>query len=51
MYLIKQLQDFREGRREDLQMSIIAEGLTDEDIGDVAAWYSSILATYELPPE
>ena len=51
MYLIKQLQDFREGRREDLQMSIIAEVLTDEDIGDVAAWYSSILATYELPPE
>lgn len=51
MYLIKQLQDFREGRREDLQMSIIAEGLTDKDIGDVAAWYSSILATYELPPE
>lgn len=48
-YLSKQLQDFRAGRREDPQMSIIARDLTDEDIRALAAWYGSIAATYELP--
>lgn len=48
-YLSKQLQDFRAGRREDPQMSIIASGLTDEQIRALAAWYASIKATYELP--
>lgn len=51
MYLVKQLQDFRQGRRQHEQMSIIAEALTDDDVRNLAAWYSSILATYELPPE
>ena len=45
----KQLQDFRAGRREDPQMSIIARDLTDEDIKALADWYGSVLATYELP--
>jgi len=49
MYLAKQLQDFREGRRFDDQMSIIAEGLTDEQIDDLAAYYASIKADYTLP--
>ncbi len=48
-YLSKQLQDFRAGRREDPQMSIIARDLTDEDIKALADWYGSVLATYELP--
>lgn len=48
-YLSKQLQDFRAGRREDPQMTIIAQGLTDEDIKALAAWYASITATYALP--
>lgn len=48
-YLSKQLQDFRAGRREDPQMSIIARDLTDEDIKAVSDWYGSIKATYELP--
>jgi cytochrome c553 len=49
MYLVKQLQDFREGKRIDDQMSIIAEGLTDEQINDLAAYYASIKAEYTLP--
>ncbi|MFC0200790.1 c-type cytochrome [Paracoccus rhizosphaerae] len=48
-YLSKQLQDFRAGRREDPQMSIIARDLTDEDIASLAAWYASIVATYDMP--
>ena len=48
-YLIKQMQDFRDGRRENEQMSIIAETLTDEEIRSLAAWYSSIKITVELP--
>lgn len=49
MYLAKQLLDFREGRRFDDQMSIIAESLTDEEIADLAAWYASIEATFAAP--
>lgn len=48
-YLSKQLQDFRAGRREDPQMSIIASDLTDEEIKALSDWYASITATYELP--
>lgn len=48
-YLTKQLQDFRAGRREDPQMTIIAQDLTDEDIKTLAAWYGAITATYALP--
>lgn len=50
MYLVKQLQDFRAGRRDDPQMTIIAEPLTNEEIRSLAAWYASITATYEMPP-
>jgi cytochrome c553 len=48
-YLIKQLKDFREGRRVNEQMSIMAADLTDEDIANLAAWYSSIEATFTAP--
>jgi cytochrome c553 len=30
-------------------MSIIAEGLNDEDMANVAAWYSKIKITVEMP--
>lgn len=49
MYLTKQLQDFREGRRVNEQMSIMAEGLTDEQIAHLAAWYSSIEFSVTVP--
>lgn len=48
-YLTKQLHDFREGRRADDQMSIIASGLTDAQIADLAAWYASIETTVTMP--
>jgi len=49
IYLMKQLKAFRVGERQDPQMSIIAEGLSDQDIADLAAWYSSIKITVEVP--
>jgi len=40
-YLEKALLDYREGRRTNAVMSSFALNLTDEDIEDLAAWYSS----------
>lgn len=51
IYLTKQLKAFRDGERKDPQMSIIAEKLSDDDIADLAAWYSSIKITVEMPAE
>jgi len=49
-YLKKQLHAFKSGARQDPQMSIIAGGLSDEDIADLAAWYSALKVTVEMPP-
>lgn len=49
MYLSKQLRAFRSGQRKDPRMSIIAQGLSDEDIADLVAWYSAIEISVELP--
>lgn len=41
-YLIKQLKDFREGRRGGGVMPEYTQQLSDEDIEDLAAYYSSL---------
>ena len=41
-YLIKQLKDFRAGVRQDAMMAPMVRDLTDEHIGDLAAYYSSL---------
>ena len=48
-YLTKQLKAFRSGERKDEQMSIIAKSLSDEDIANLAAWYSSIKISAQIP--
>ena len=48
-YLIVQLKNYRSGKRSHAQMSIIAKMMSDEDIVNVAKWYSSIKLTLELP--
>ena len=48
-YIRKQLGAYRSGERKDPQMSIMAKGLSDEDIADLAAWYSSLKVTVEMP--
>lgn len=50
MYLTKQLKAFRSGERKDEQMSLMAQPLSDEDIANLVAWYSSIEFTVKLPP-
>jgi cytochrome c553 len=40
-YLAKQLKDFRDDRRKSDTMSAMVKDLTDEDIGHLAAWFSS----------
>ncbi|HEX2018275.1 MAG TPA: cytochrome c [Aurantimonas sp.] len=49
IYLKEQLKAFRDGRRQHHQMSIIAQGLSDEDIADLSAWYEAIEVTATLP--
>lgn len=49
LYLEKSLKDFREGIREDRRMTLMVENLTDEEIGDLAAWFSSIEVTVVVP--
>lgn len=49
IYLKAQLEAFRSGDRHHEQMSIIAQGLDDEAIGHLIAWYSSIGFTVTVP--
>ena len=49
IYLKKQLEAFRSGERRHEQMSIIAEGLSDEDIADLVAWYASLQFEVKMP--
>lgn len=40
-YMVKQLKDFRDGRRKSETMGEMAKDLTDEDIAALAAWFGS----------
>ena len=40
-YIVKQLNDYKSGVRENAQMSPMAANLSDQDIQDLAAYYSS----------
>jgi len=41
-YLVKQLKAFRDGSRTDPMMEPMAKPLSDEDIANLAAWYSRL---------
>ena len=41
-YLVKALHDFKSGARRNEMMDVIAGQLTDEDIANVAAYYSAL---------
>ena len=47
-YIASQLTAFRDGRRQHEMMSVVARGLNDEQIADVAAWFASHKATATL---
>ncbi len=40
-YLIKQLQDYKSGARQNPTMTAMVASLSDQDIADIAAWYAS----------
>ena len=48
-YLEAQLMAFKTGRREHEMMSVVAAGLTAQQISDVAAWYAAHGAEATLP--
>ena len=49
-YIRHQLVAFREGTRTHEMMTVVAKGLTDEAIDDLAAWYASQTVTAVLAP-
>lgn len=51
IYLQVQLKAFRSGKRAHEIMSVVAKDLTDADIADLAAWYSSIKFKVEMPAD
>jgi cytochrome c553 len=48
-YLESQLMAFKSGTREHEMMTIVAQGLSDQQIRDVSAWYAAHTATATLP--
>lgn len=42
LYLVNQLKAFRDGKRNEAVMSPMAKPLSDQDIADIAAFYSSL---------
>ena len=49
IYIETQLKAFRSGKREHEIMSVVAKDLSDEDITNLAQWYSSIKITATVP--
>lgn len=48
-YIMRQLTAFRAGTRTHEMMSVVAKGLDDQTIADVAAWYAKQKASSSLP--
>ena len=48
-YLVRQLTAFHDGTRQNEMMSVVAAGLTPQQIADVAAFYGSFQAVGEPP--
>lgn len=49
IYLEKQIKAFRSAERKDETMNVVAKPLSDQDISDLAAWYSSLEVNVTLP--
>jgi cytochrome c553 len=48
-YLIKALNDYRKGVRQNELMTLVVKPLTDRDVADIAAYYSAIEITAKPP--
>ena len=49
IYLSEQLKNYRNGKRQNEVMGVIAKPLTDTEIMQLTAWYSAIKVTVEAP--
>lgn len=49
IYLVEQLKNYRSGKRTHEVMGVIAKPLTDAEIEDLAAWYSSLQISVQTP--
>lgn len=49
MYVAAQLKAYRAGTRTHAVMSVIAKPLSDEDIGQLAAWFASLRIEVQAP--
>lgn len=49
IYLVEQLKNYRSGKRAHEVMAVIAKPLTDAEIEDLAAWYSSLQISVQAP--
>jgi cytochrome c553 len=49
LYLVAQMRAYRSGTRRHEVMNVIARGLSDEDITQLAAWYSAIRIDAQAP--
>jgi len=47
IYLIEQLKHFRNGKRSNEVMNVIAKPLSDQDIENMAQWYASLQVSVE----
>lgn len=49
IYVIEQLKAYRNGKRANEMMNVVAKPLSDRDIEDLAAWYASIEVSAKPP--
>ena len=49
IYVAEQLKAYRSGKRSNEIMNVIAKPLTDEDIGQLAAFYASLVIVVKPP--
>ena len=49
IYITEQLKAYRSGKRSNEVMNVIAKPLTDEDIGQLAAWFASLVIEVRPP--
>jgi cytochrome c553 len=49
IYLSEQLRNYRSGKRQNEVMNMIAKQLTDSEIAHLAAWFSAVKVTLEVP--
>jgi cytochrome c553 len=48
-YLVKSLDDYRKGTRSNELMTLVVKNLSDQDIADLAAYYSAIEISATAP--